>query len=446
MTTPIWEPATTGIEDPKNGLFYGWWLAFAGSAIIVVSTVPVFLALPLWSSVFSQSFGWTAGQLAWALTLSQLKGVFVDPIAGWAVQKLGPRRVIIYGLACVGAGFLLFSRVANLWMFYLAFAICSLGAGFCSWLPVMTVLNNWFHRRRATAMSIPAIASVVGGVAIVPLMAWAIGSDVDSASAIPDRLGWRNTAFIIGVIGLGAAAFLGILVRNRPEDHGQHPDGIPAIVGSLPAPDYTLREALKSRIFWIMAAGFAGSSIGTTALTYQGFLMLEHGFSSLLLGIVVVVQLAASTVSMLIGGVVGDRVPIRRAIFAFSLLQCIALGILVLATTLPMFILSAFVVGVGIGARTPLTTAICGTYFGRRSFPTITSIAAIPSGIAIGVLPALPGLMGTGAGDLIWSLTALALAGATGSVAFLFMGDPRPSPSQWPQARALDLDSSSNRH
>ena len=235
-----------------------------------------------------------------------------------------------------------------------------------------------------------------------------------------------------------------MLMRNRPEDYGQHPDGNPTDVGSAPAPDYTLGEALKSRFFWILAAGFAGSSIGHAAMIDLGFLMHERGFSPLYLGIATMVELITSAVFMLAGGLIGDRVPIRRAIFAFSLLQCIAVGGLALATTLPMFLVAAFVLGMGTGGRTPLTIAICGVYFGRRSFSTITSIAAVPSGIAIGVLPGLLGLMV--AGNLIWPLTALALVGAAGSVAFLFLGEPRPSPSQSPQADAPEVDSAGNRH
>ena len=52
--------------------------------------------------------------------------------------------------------------------------------------PQMTVLNNWFVRKRATAMSRAMAGSVAGGVLLVPLLTWA--EDPDKFG--PDR--WRT--------------------------------------------------------------------------------------------------------------------------------------------------------------------------------------------------------------------------------------------------------------
>ena len=73
----------------------------------------------------------------------------MGPVAGYLIDKLGPRRMVLIGFLIQGAGFLLFSQMHSLWQFYLAFIVMSMGGGFGTWLPVMTVLNNWFRRRRA---------------------------------------------------------------------------------------------------------------------------------------------------------------------------------------------------------------------------------------------------------------------------------------------------------
>ena len=84
---------------------------------------------------------------------------------------------------------------------------------------------------------------------------------------------------------------------------------------------------------------------------------------------------------MVIGGVVGDRIPIRIAIWGFSFLQSIAIGVLLFAETLPLFFLFGILMGIGFGGRTPLTTSIRGVYFGRSSFARITGISMIPMNI-----------------------------------------------------------------
>lgn len=431
-----------------RGVFYGWWLAVIGAVIMVIGTVPLFQALSLWMPILQQQFGWSTTQLAWAFTLTRVEGTVMGPIAGWGVDKLGPRKMVAIGLAVFGCGFLLFSFTENLWMFYLSFVIVSLGAGLGSWLPANTALNNWFRRRRSTAMSIPMLGFGLGGVVIVPLMAWAMGWDAQAMAQLPGRLGWQNTALAVGVIGLAAAAPLAMLVRNRPEDYGRHPDGIDpdaaaragptrsANGGGSVAPDYSWPEAVRTRAFWLITMGHASSSIIIiSVMTYLGLLMVERGFSLVQVSLVIAVQTAVSTAFMLVGGVVGDRIPIRLAIFGFSFLQSIAIGTLLLAETLPMFFLFAILMGIGFGGRTPLTTAIRGVYFGRSSFARITGISMIPMNIMfIIVVPYIAWLRDAITGTYTLPMATIAAVSALGSVMFLMLGNPRLSPSQRRQA------------
>ena len=426
-----------------RGLFYGWWLAVIGAVIMVIGTVPLFQALSLWLPVLSQSFGWTPLQLSWAFTLTRVEGTVMGPIAGWGVDKLGPRKMVVIGLAIFAVGFFLFSRTTNLWTFYLSFVVVSLGAGLGSWLPANTALNNWFRLRRSTAMSIPMLGFGLGGVVIVPLMAWTMGWDTKTAMEIPGRLGWQNTALVVGAIGLVASVPLSLMVRNRPEDYGQHPDGVdPAnAVGAGPrhsanggtvAPDYTWQEAVRTRAFWLITMGHSSSSIIIiSVMFYLGLLMVERGFSLGQIGTVISVQTAVSTAFILVGGIIGDRMPIRLAIFAFSLLQSIAMVILLIAETLPMFYLFTILMGIGFGGRTPLTTAIRGVYFGRSNFARITGISMIPMNIMfIAVVPYVAWMQEYITGSYTLPLATIAAVSAVGSVMFLMMGNPRLSPSQ----------------
>ena len=430
-----------------RGMFYGWWLAVIGAVIMVIGTVPLFQALSLWMPILQQNFNWTTTQLSWAFTLTRVEGTVMGPIAGWGVDKLGPRKMVVIGLLVFAAGFFLFSQTANLWMFYLSFVVVSLGAGLGSWLPANTALNNWFRARRSTAMSIPMLGFGLGGVVIVPLMAWAMGWDARTATEIPGRLGWQNTAMVVGCIGLVASVPLALLVRNRPEDYGQHPDGIdPDTVsdtgprqsanGGATAPDYTWQEAIRSRAFWLITMGHASSSIIIiSVMTYLGLVMVERGFNLVQVGLVISVQTAVSTAFMVIGGMVGDRIPIRIAIFAFSFLQSIALTVLLFAETLPLFFLFGILMGIGFGGRTPLTTSIRGVYFGRSNFARITGISMIPMNILfIVVVPYIAWMRDTITGSYDIPFATISIVSAIGSFMFLVLGNPQLSPSQRRQA------------
>ena len=206
-----------------RGMFYGWWMAGL-AAIVMALEVPLFQGIAVWNPVLKGQFGWSAWQLSLAWSFTRVEASIVGPMGGYLVEKLGPRRMVLIGLLILGVGFLFFSQVQNLWQFYLAFIVMSIGLMLGTWLPMMTVLNNWFIPRKALAMAIALEGYAIGGIVVVPALAWAIGAiDPDQ----PDRFGWRATAAAVGVITLILALPLSRLVRNRPEEYGHQPDGRP---------------------------------------------------------------------------------------------------------------------------------------------------------------------------------------------------------------------------
>ena len=124
---------------------------------------------------------------------------------------------------------------------------------------MMTALNNWFQRRRSTAMSLAMEGFSMGGVLGVPALAWAIDPDY------PGRPGWRATAVGLGLITILLAYPISRLVRDRPEQYGQRPDGGPSEdypnsrTGSQSAtgdgPEYTWQQALRTKAFWLITWG-----------------------------------------------------------------------------------------------------------------------------------------------------------------------------------------------
>jgi MFS family permease len=97
-------------------------------------------------------FGWSRTELSLAFTLTRVEGGIMGPVEGYLTDRLGIRRMVLIGLLVLGGGFLLFWQVRSLWMFYLAFVVMSLGHSLAGWVPVTTVLNNWFARRRTVAI------------------------------------------------------------------------------------------------------------------------------------------------------------------------------------------------------------------------------------------------------------------------------------------------------
>ena len=162
---------------------------------MTVATVPLYHAMTVWSVALESHFGWSRTQLGFALTLTRIEGGIMGPVEGYLTDRLGTRRMVLIGLIFLGIGFLIFSQVTNLWMFYIAFVVMALGQGLGSWLPLMTGINNWFIRRRSTAIGWASLGSRLGALILVPLIAWAVDPE-------QDRLGWYRTALILAIFQL----------------------------------------------------------------------------------------------------------------------------------------------------------------------------------------------------------------------------------------------------
>ena len=335
----------------------------------------------------------------------------------------------------------------------MVFFIMSMGTALGTWLPMMTVLNHWFVRRRSTAMA----GFYVGGIVMVPALAWAIGTVEVMPDAIgavevelyePGPFGWRTTAAAIGVLLMVLAFPISRLVRNRPDDYGQRPEGDPAsetmgiedrTAAPHPAADrrgFTWQEAIRTRTFWLISFGHALSSTTmTTVLVHLGLLLTYRHFSLQMIGWVVSTYLVVGAVFNLVGGYVGDRVPIRLAVFGFSIFQSVAIVVIVLAQeSAPLVFLFAVLFGIGFGGRTPLTTSIRGVYFGRRGFASITGMSMVPMNVLLFSTPIFAGYMYQYTGYGVPFLV-VAIVSFLGSCLFLLLGEPKPDPSSIPAAR-----------
>ncbi|MQG26737.1 MAG: MFS transporter, partial [SAR202 cluster bacterium] len=168
-------------------VFYGWWIAILSGFVMVIATVPLFHAMSVWAVAIEAHFGWTRLQIGAALAFTRIEGGIMGPVEGYLTDKYGTRRVVLIGLLICGVGWLLFSRMDNLYMFYIAYLVMALGQGLGSWLPTMTVINHWFIKNRAMAMGVSNMISRAGALILVPGIAWMIDPD-------KSRLGWSNTA------------------------------------------------------------------------------------------------------------------------------------------------------------------------------------------------------------------------------------------------------------
>ena len=406
---------------------------------MVISTTPIFHAMGIWFVAIESAFGWNRTQMSLAFAFTRVEGGIFGPVEGYLTDRWGTRRLVLIGLTIMGIGWLLFSRIQELWMFYAVYMIIALGQGMGSWLPLHTMLNNWFNRRRAMAMGWSNSVSRLGSLLLVPAIAWAIDPD-------HNRIGWSMTAVILGVLIVIIAFPISRLIRNRPEDYGMLPDGdkpteserdessqvTHAPVQAPAGTDFTLRQALRTRSFWLISVGHGFTSMVLIALmAHLAPMMTDQGYTVQTAAYVIAVYTAVSMVFQIVGGFVGDRVPKNVALLVFTWIQASAVFLLTFGPpTLPMAFSFAVVFGIGFGGRNPLTVSIRGEYFGRRSFGKIMGVSQVPMNVLLLIAPVFAGFMRDTQGNYVTAFAVLAVFNVLGGVMFLMARRPRLASSE----------------
>ena len=415
-----------------RGMFYGWKLAGLALLVIGLASGPVWSGVGVWVKALEMHFGWSRAQLTGAFSLAQLEGSILGPLLGYLIDRLGPRRMVFIGLVITGLGFVLFSRTNNLLTFYVSYGLIMLGTAAGSWLPLMTVVNRWFIRKRGLAMAVAAEGSPLGGLLLLPVLAWAV---------TPSHFGWSTTALWIGMVFLALAFPISRFIRERPEGYGERADGDPSPnasmsqievvrtpprdIGGRDQPDFTASQAIRTSAFWLITFGHAFSSMLFATLTVHLVPMLtDQGLSLQSSANVFSAMMGVAAVFQLIGGYVGDRMETRVAIAVFGFIQAAGFTVAVFTESMPMAILFAVLFGAGFGGRNPLTVAIRAEYFGPNAFATITGISSAPMYLFMLAAPLFAAFIFDTQGSYMIAWLILGGLGSMSGVLFLLAKKP----------------------
>ena len=399
--------------------FYGWRLFAA--AIIVVALVD---AEPVAQSGESV--------LPWWLSPLPLSSLLM-PAAGWLIsRRFGARRAMLLGLPLAGVGL----TAAGLWGgatgYLVTLPLVAIGTTLGGWLPAVTVINEQFRRRPATALAMLMLGAMLAS----------------SLTALAD--GPRTLLIASGILTLVVAFPLARRMPDPPGPPGppgaddgdgdgngngdEHPGQTArnAAAGPVPAytPEYTLRAALRSRDFWLLLAGRSCTQAAITAgLFTLVYLHLPAGPGATLpLSITYLATAtgALSTLAIPAGGLLGDRMPLRRALTLLALLVFAGLAGMAVAGNGVVLALAIILASIGGGGIGPPDIAALGAYFGRRNFALLLGISMLfaeviarsAAAVIVELAELQPYLM----------LNAGVVAGMAGVLAYNAMGPPQPPP------------------
>jgi MFS family permease len=365
----------TDSKRPRSSLFYGWYIVGACFLISFYCSGVVNLSFTALIEPVVDEFYWSYALVSLAASIRGLESGLLAPLVGFLFDRWGPRKLIFAGATIMGLGLLLLSRTSSLAMFYGSFILISTAISVSIGVVPMTVVGNWFRKRVSLATGIVVSGVAAGGV-LVPLVTWVI-----------DAYEWRMAMVIFG-LGAWAIIFpLALVVRHRPEQHGYLPDGESSqtidvdevqTAGQYHELDISVKQALKSRVFWHISLGLVchfmvAVAVLTHVMPYLSSIGIPRATSSL-----VAMAMPLMTIAGRLGaGWFGDKfdkrwvTAIGMALLALSMLVYSYVD--VVGTWLLMLVVVLF--GVGYGAQVPMSVALVREYFGRARLGTILGLA-----------------------------------------------------------------------
>src|SRR5215208_1523831 len=211
--------------------------------------------LPYYYNLWVEEFGWTRQQVTSGNAYSKLLvGPLFGFIAGWVVDRFGPRRLMLTGILMAGGALIGLSWVSALWMFYLFYLFNALGYVCGGPLPNQVLLSRWFDKSRGKAMGFAYLGIGAGG-ALVPLLAY----------ALTQAYGWQMALKLLGLLMIAVALPPAFFIRERPpESRAAHP-AVPPPAGTALVP---LGPIVRQRAFLLLLIG-SMCSIGAVGGTMQ---------------------------------------------------------------------------------------------------------------------------------------------------------------------------------
>ncbi len=336
--------------------------------------------LPFFYDFFVRDLGWTRQQVTSGNAYSKLLiGPLFGFIAGWFVDRFGPRRLMLAGILMGGGALVGLGAVSTLSFFYLCYLFNALGYVCGGPLPNQVLLSRWFDKNRGKAMGFAYLGIGVGG-AIVPLL----------AHALTQRYGWQTALQILGVLMIVIAFPMAWFVREWPEGAAsQSPIANPQspIATSLPS----LAPVLKSPAFYLLLVGSMCSigAVGGTMQNLKLFLSLDLKLSQGEVAQIASLVLVGSLAGRIVMGYLADRFPKKYVmLLIYSIVAC-AIPLLFVAEAPAARYAFALLFGIGLGGDYMIIPLMAAELFGVKMLGRLMGIVLTADGIAEATAPML---------------------------------------------------------
>ena len=291
---------------------------------------------------------------------------------GPLIDRFGPRWILSASFVLAGAAIMSIGRVTALWQFYAAIFVSRVALQGVINLTNQTVVAKWFIRSRGRAMAIANLGQRIGSGAI-PFL----------TQQLILMANWRTAAVSVGLLVWGLTLLpITIWLRRKPQDLGLLPDGIKinhkeedesqqnkSIASER---NYSLKEALRSRPFWIITGAFCLTNFVNTGVNFNLIAHLtDSGLTEAEAAIVLLVWALISIPATLTSGLLAEKFSARPMMILLSVVMGIGIFLFRSVDTFSFGLLFALVHGACFAGEFLMLQLLLADYYGSASLSTL---------------------------------------------------------------------------
>ena len=369
------EKTTNSLTSNKFGKM-GWFIIFYMAVLLFLAGFMVGDGFNILLPTFGKN-GLMIPSLLRFVTLGQIIALFFGVASVVVIRKLGPRKICTISLVIMGVAANFWGRSQSTAQWAVFYIIIQLCVQMITANASMTLVTNWFPRKKGLALGWITMGSNIGSATSVYIWTFIFSKTG----------GLRAGMFAVGTVIIIFALITFFIYRDNPEDMGLTPDNMPVTEeteNKIPQGEKVqLGWLLKQRNLWVDAILFgvmgmvcAGMiSQMVTGLTQVGIEYNRAVFLFFIAGLLAILM------SYLFGWL-DVKIGTKMTTFMLGIWFAAGTLCLVLTQSIPFLVYPAVIlIAGGSGGYVNMMSSMCATIFGREKFVEAYSIAMLITGL-----------------------------------------------------------------
>ena len=370
-------------------VYYGWIIVFVSGIALFMSSPGQTYSISVFINEYNKEFNFSSTLISSAYSIATTISGLLLIFMGRAVDKAGQRRMmLIVGLLLALTAFYN-SFVSSILMISIGFFLLRyFGQGSLTLIP-NSLVPQWFSKKRALAISLSGIGSLLGTLLIPTFNLWLIHS-------IGWQMAWRVWSIILIVVFL---PLVYVFIGNKPEDYNIAVENekdldkheLEKSLRQVELDSFTLKEAVATKDFWFAGLISMVPSMFSTGLTFHFFKIMElrsvgEDSAALIIGLI---AFPAFFIPFIARGVI-DKYPVKYTL-SITLMMVIISMVFLIFGVINQFTAISFILfyGLAIAIQNVSLNVLWPNYFGRNNLGSIRGAATVfmVLGSALGPLP-----------------------------------------------------------